>query len=205
MDQWIVRRFRNGSNGGPFSFRMDVLPGNVDNSNGVNISDVFDTYARSGSVVNSFALASYDVNGNGGINISDVFDIYALSGSILPNASSMTQSDGATSSFASSDGQTVEAGDLRGPSCSRTTVEQLRPSIVIWEGHPQNFCRFIRLDRALSRAMAWMSPPMDRPSEEDQGLSSLEGTRILQFVPIGILHRMLKEAWSEYRSSSLGD
>ncbi len=99
----------------------------------------------------------------------------------------MTQSDGGTSSFASSDGQTVEAGGFAGAFllANYGGVTQAkhrglgRTSAELLPIHPE-------LDRALSRAMAWLSPPMDRPSEEDRSLTTLEGSSFLQFVPIGI-------------------
>jgi hypothetical protein len=76
----------NGAAGGQFNFRIDVLPGDVNDNGGVNTIDVLQTNAEIGTVVASQDDAIYDVNGNGGVNITDVLTINARVGTILPAA-----------------------------------------------------------------------------------------------------------------------
>ncbi len=75
----------NGAGGGSFSFRLDALPGDVDNTGGVNLVDVFDVYDGNGDLTTSAALSLLDVDGNGGINLVDLFAVYNRNGTILPN------------------------------------------------------------------------------------------------------------------------
>jgi hypothetical protein len=73
----------NGTNGGPFRFRMDVLAGDVNDTDGVNLADVFDILNQSGELTTLDNLR-LDVNGSGGINLADVFDVLNRSGASLP-------------------------------------------------------------------------------------------------------------------------
>ncbi|MCR9296355.1 MAG: hypothetical protein NXI32_26900 [bacterium] len=73
----------DGSNGGDFRFRIDVLPGDVNDSNAVSITDVFLTLGSSGQLT-SLELSKFDINGSGAINITDVFAVLGLSGTVLP-------------------------------------------------------------------------------------------------------------------------
>ncbi len=75
----------NGTNGGGFDFRIDALPGDVDDSGGVNLVDVFDVYDENGSLTTSTALSRLDVDGSGGINLVDLFAVYNRNGTILPD------------------------------------------------------------------------------------------------------------------------
>lgn len=74
----------NGSAGGRFNFRLDVLPGDINNNGGVNTADLFDGYDMVGTVVANVSDAYFDVNGNGGVNTGDLFDAYDWIGKILP-------------------------------------------------------------------------------------------------------------------------
>ncbi len=74
----------NGTAGGRFDFRLDVLPGDINNNGGVNTADLFDGYDMVGTVVGNVSQAYFDVNGNGGVNTGDLFDAYDWIGRILP-------------------------------------------------------------------------------------------------------------------------
>ncbi len=62
----------NGRSGGDFRFRLDVLPGNVDQLGDVNILDTVKTRNKQFTAIGDANYdARYDVNGSGGINIFD--------------------------------------------------------------------------------------------------------------------------------------
>lgn len=73
----------NGSNGGSFNFRVDMLPGDVNDSDGVNYTDVFQALAQFGELTTP-ELSRFDVTGNGAINYTDVFAALNQFGDILP-------------------------------------------------------------------------------------------------------------------------
>ena len=75
----------NGTPGGRFNFRFDVLPGDVNNSGGVNTTDLLLTHSKNGTY-GTIADARFDVNGNGGINSTDFLLVHSLNGTILPAA-----------------------------------------------------------------------------------------------------------------------
>ncbi|MCA9156703.1 MAG: aspartyl protease family protein [Planctomycetales bacterium] len=75
----------DGTAGGRFDFRIDVLPGDVNNNGGVNTADLYDDYDMVGTVVKNISHAYYDVNGNGGVNTADLYDAYNWIGRILPS------------------------------------------------------------------------------------------------------------------------
>ncbi len=75
----------NGTAGGVFNFRINVLPGDVNNSDGVNTTDLLDDYGKRNTVVSSIADAYFDANGNGGVNTTDLLDIYGMRNTILPS------------------------------------------------------------------------------------------------------------------------
>lgn len=91
----------NGAGGGNFNFQIDVLPGDANNSSGVNLSDIFAIYASNLSVVTNMALAKLDVNGSGGINLSDLFDAYKFNLSVLPSAPAIPTLSSSVESVAS--------------------------------------------------------------------------------------------------------
>jgi VCBS repeat-containing protein len=66
----------DGRSGGDFLFRMNVLPGNVDQTGPVNIFDTIKTRNRQfTSVGNANYDARYDINGSGEINIFDTVQV----------------------------------------------------------------------------------------------------------------------------------
>lgn len=74
----------NGSKGGDFNFRIDVLPGDYDDSNGVNLVDVFGTLGERGNTTTSDNVRA-DMDGSGGINLVDVFAVLGRRGTTLPS------------------------------------------------------------------------------------------------------------------------
>jgi len=78
----------NGTAGGQFNFRIDILAGDVDDSGGVNLSgDVVAAFGQNGLVVTSLAEAYFDVDASGGVNLSgDVLAIFGFNGTTLPTA-----------------------------------------------------------------------------------------------------------------------
>jgi hypothetical protein len=76
----------NGIGRGRFNFRIDVLPGDVDDSGGVNSTDLLKTNSKNGAVVASRADSAFDINGNGGVNSTDLLMVNSLNGSVLPAA-----------------------------------------------------------------------------------------------------------------------
>lgn len=77
-------RSGDGTAGGRFDFRLDVLPGDVDNNGGVNSTDIYKDYGMFGTVVHVKSDAYFDVNGNGGVNSTDIYNAYSWFGIILP-------------------------------------------------------------------------------------------------------------------------
>ncbi|MCR9296105.1 MAG: M36 family metallopeptidase [bacterium] len=73
----------NGTNGGAFQFQIDVLAGDVNNSNAVSVTDVFATLNQSGNLTTEL-LTRFDVNGNGAVNLTDVYAVLGRSGTVLP-------------------------------------------------------------------------------------------------------------------------
>lgn len=86
----------NGSNNGQFNFRMDFLPGDVDNSNRVTAKDLQLAQGLLGKAVTS-ANRVYDVNGNGAIDNADLLLIERLMGSVLPSPPAAPSSRGSSS------------------------------------------------------------------------------------------------------------
>lgn len=86
----------DGMAGGAFHFRIDSLPGDVNDNGGVNTADVLAVNAQRGQLTTDLATARFDINGNGGINTADVLAVNAQRGTILPVAplplSAVTQS-----------------------------------------------------------------------------------------------------------------
>ena len=76
----------NGNSTGQFNFRIDVLPGDVNDSNGVNSTDLLATHGMNGTVNSKIADAYFDINGNGSVNSTDLLLAYSLNGSVLPAA-----------------------------------------------------------------------------------------------------------------------
>ncbi len=74
----------NATAGGRFLFRLDVLPGDVNDNGGVNTTDLLDDYGMRNTLVSSQAASMFDVNGNGGVNTTDLFDIYTFRNTVLP-------------------------------------------------------------------------------------------------------------------------
>lgn len=73
----------NGSAGGDLVFRIDALPGDFDNSDGVNLVDVFGTLGDRGKLTD-LTLIRADVDGSGGVNLVDVFAVLGRRGTFLP-------------------------------------------------------------------------------------------------------------------------
>lgn len=99
----------NGTSGGNFNFRMEVLPGDADNSGGVNLTDIFLIYGSNLSVVTNPTLARRDVDGNGGVNLTDLFEAYRFNLSVLPSAPAIPS--GLTADLSSS--ASASAADYR--------------------------------------------------------------------------------------------
>ncbi|MCA9133515.1 MAG: aspartyl protease family protein [Planctomycetales bacterium] len=76
----------NGTAGGRFNFRFDVVPGDVNNNNGVAFSDVLLALDGLGDSTLTLATAWQDINGNGGVAFSDVLEVLGLLGGGLPAA-----------------------------------------------------------------------------------------------------------------------
>ena len=104
----------NGSNGGSFNFRIEALPGDVDDSGGVTFVDVFAALSQSGALVTSPELSRLDIDGNGGINLIDVFAIYNRNGQILPSADSGSGSGSALSAVSKGAPDQSEANGVFG-------------------------------------------------------------------------------------------
>ena len=77
----------DGTVGGQFNFRIDILAGDVDDSGAVNFSgDLFAVLGQNGLVPSNLAEAYFDVTSDGVVNFSgDLFEVLALNGSVLPN------------------------------------------------------------------------------------------------------------------------
>ncbi len=76
----------DGMAGGAFHFRIDSLPGDVNDNGGVNTADVLAANSQRGRLTTDLVTARFDVNGNGGVNTVDVLAVNALRGTILPAA-----------------------------------------------------------------------------------------------------------------------
>lgn len=75
----------DGNPGGDFTFRLNVVPGDVDGNNGVNFGDYLQTRALVGSVAGGEGYdPRFDVDGNGGINFGDALLTRGAVGSVLP-------------------------------------------------------------------------------------------------------------------------
>ena len=76
----------NGTEGGQFNFRFDVLVGDVDDSGVVNFGgDLFAVYAKVGVTSISLQDAYFDITHDGAVNFGgDMFAVYAIAGSALP-------------------------------------------------------------------------------------------------------------------------
>lgn len=75
----------NDSAGGQFNFRINSLPGDVDQSGGVNISDMLFANGYRGTVPDNLSEARVDIDRSGGINISDALLVNARRGTVLPS------------------------------------------------------------------------------------------------------------------------
>ncbi|MEM1228086.1 MAG: lamin tail domain-containing protein [Planctomycetota bacterium] len=100
----------NGTAGGQFNFRIDVLAGDATDDGAVNLTgDVLDIFAQNGTVPtdNQLADAFFDVNADGAVNLTgDVLGAFGLNGATLPGAPA-PPTGGTGASFAS-----VEIDDL---------------------------------------------------------------------------------------------
>ena len=77
----------DGTAGGNFLFRFNVVPGDVDANNGVNLGDYLLDRAKLGQIPGSGGYdIRYDVDGNGGINLGDALLARARLGYVLPSA-----------------------------------------------------------------------------------------------------------------------
>ncbi len=76
----------NGNPGGEFSIRLDVLPGDVDDNNGINLGgDVLGVFALNDTVPSNVEQAYFDIDGSGGINLgSDALAVFARNDLTLP-------------------------------------------------------------------------------------------------------------------------
>ena len=85
------------------TFDFTVLPGDFNNDSQVSVTDLFDSLARQGTILNtdgSFSGAtpstSYDLradfNGDGSINATDLFAVLGLQNSLPPSISAFTSS-----------------------------------------------------------------------------------------------------------------
>jgi hypothetical protein len=76
----------NGTAGGDFEFRFNVLPGDVNASNGVNMGDALLVASQIGkSAGDSGYNIRYDLDGNGVIQSADVYAVQQRVGHVLPN------------------------------------------------------------------------------------------------------------------------
>lgn len=96
----------DGTQGGQFNFFFNVLAGDVDNSDGVNVSgDVLSTFNQVGNFPTTLAEAYFDVTHNGGVNVSgDVLTAFNLVGAILPGGQPVPPSLGPSGSGGSGGG-----------------------------------------------------------------------------------------------------
>ncbi|GAB5402359.1 MAG: hypothetical protein Aurels2KO_05900 [Aureliella sp.] len=76
----------DGTQGGRFNFFFDVLAGDINNSDAVNLSgDVLGVFAQNGMLPANLEEAYFDFNSSAAVNVSgDVLGVFALNGSILP-------------------------------------------------------------------------------------------------------------------------
>ena len=77
-------RSGDDSAGGQFNFRINSLPGDVDQSGAVNINDVLTANAQRGTIPDNLTEARIDIDRSGGINIGDVLLANAHRGTVLP-------------------------------------------------------------------------------------------------------------------------
>ncbi len=75
----------NGTPGGQFNFRIDVLPGDFSNNNIVNFADIGTARNFVGQNVTSAELTKYDYDGSGTITFADLGQIRAMVGGDLPD------------------------------------------------------------------------------------------------------------------------
>lgn len=90
----------NGQGGTDFQFRVNVLPGDVNASNGTNIVDSVTVNQKVGKNIGDAGYdVRCDVNGSGGITSSDVSSVQSKVGSMLPsgNPAGMTNDAPTTS------------------------------------------------------------------------------------------------------------
>ncbi|MCC7334467.1 MAG: N-acetylmuramoyl-L-alanine amidase [Pirellulaceae bacterium] len=80
----VSLRSGDDSAGGQFNFRINSLPGDVDQSGGVNINDVLGVNAKRGIIPDDLIEARVDIDRNGGINITDLLLVNARRGTVLP-------------------------------------------------------------------------------------------------------------------------
>ncbi|MGD1277520.1 MAG: family 16 glycosylhydrolase [Tepidisphaeraceae bacterium] len=84
----------NGTAGTPFMFSLNVLPGDENQSGGVNVLDTVAVAHLQGSSTSTPATYSIfaDVNGSGGINVLDTLATNSRQGSVLPAGSPIVPS-----------------------------------------------------------------------------------------------------------------
>jgi len=90
----------NGTAGGDFEFRFNVVPGDVSGDNGVNFLDAIWVNTKNGlSAGDSGYDIRYDVNGDGDIDSADYVATASRSGSVLPSGNPAgTSNDAPTTS-----------------------------------------------------------------------------------------------------------
>ena len=76
----------DGSAGGNFEFRLNILPGDIDQSGEVRSSDVIKARRKGNTAVGDADYSPlYDVDGSGEIRSSDVIKVRRLSNTQLPD------------------------------------------------------------------------------------------------------------------------
>jgi hypothetical protein len=86
----------NGSGGQDFQFRVNVLPGDADGNNAVNLTDLLLVRGKVGKNAGDAGYnARYDVDGSGGITWDDYGAVNARLGHVLPSGNPVGMTDDA--------------------------------------------------------------------------------------------------------------
>ena len=86
----------NGQGGTDFQFRFNVLPGDANASNNVNVLDKSLVQQQVGKNAGDTGYSAFrDIDGSGGITTSDVQAVQALVGNVLPNGNPAGMTDDA--------------------------------------------------------------------------------------------------------------
>jgi len=115
----------NGTPGGAFLFSLNVLPGDENQSGGVNILDTVSVAHLQGSTTLTPATYSIfaDVNGSGGINVLDTLATNSRQGSVLPSGSpAAAVLSVAVTDWSLTPTATVSPGDIAGGQWLATMV-----------------------------------------------------------------------------------